>query len=114
MKPVLPPASVLVSVLFLAAGLAWAGPPGLDTARENVRHGTAVAPEVLQGVEERAPEAARPALRHSREASRIGQREALNALDRARPAGGSPGLDELPGRPPFAGGRPESLGRGRP
>jgi len=114
MKPVFLSVPAVTPVLFLTAGLACAEPPGLETARERVGHGTSVAPEVLRGVEERAPEEAKPALRRSRDASRIGQQEALGAMDRARPAVGNPGFGELPARPPFAGGPPAGVGRGRP
>jgi hypothetical protein len=106
--------SAAAAVLLLAAGFAWAEPPGLDTARESVRQGTAVAPEVLRGVEEQVPEDAKPAIRRSREASGIGQREALEALDRSRDMGGGPPIGAVPGRPPFAGGPPAGVGRGRP
>jgi hypothetical protein len=97
-----------VTALFWAAGFAWAEPFGLDAAQENVRQGTAVAPEILRSVGGQVLNEAKPALRRSREASRIGQWEALDALDRARDMDGGPPIGALPDRPP--GG----IGRGRP
>lgn len=106
--------SAVLGTLLGTPGPSLAQPPGLDTAREHVRQGTGVAPEVLRGVEEQVPEEAKPALRRSREASQTGQSEALDALGRAREGGGGQSFGAVPGRPPFAGGPPAGVGRGRP
>ncbi len=89
--------SAVLGTLSGAPGPSLAQPPGLDSAREHVRQGTSVAPEVLRGAEEQVPVEAKPALGRSRDAGETGQSKALDASGRAREEDGGPSFGAVPG-----------------